>query len=172
MSKNSDEARWALKNAGKDMSISYQRLFDEILTSKNLVMSDCKENLARRLSETQGVLKKRLWILGTIGSTTPFVGLCGTVVGIMASFKSIATSGKSGFAVVSAGISEALIATASGIFIAVAALIIYNYLQNKVNVTFLDFKNKVEDLVHRLKACRCESSNADDLPPRFFAPGE
>ncbi|MBF0364357.1 MAG: MotA/TolQ/ExbB proton channel family protein [Oligoflexia bacterium] len=168
MSKNSEEVKWALKNSSKYLNNSYMRLFDEIVTSKKLSMSDAKESLTRRLSETQGSLKKRLWIVGTIGSTTPFVGLCGTVIGIMTSFKSIGESGKSGFGVVSAGISEALVATAAGILIAVAALIVYNYLQNKVNVVFVDFKNKVEDMVLKMKMCRQDSQESDEMPPRFI----
>lgn len=100
----------------------------------------------RRLSETQIILKKYLWILGTIGSSAPFIGLFGTVVGIIKSFESIASTGKSGFTVVAAGLSEALIATAAGIFVAVIAVVFYNILISRIKIIQTNFKNKLEDL--------------------------
>src|SRR5262249_4875340 len=62
-----------------------------------------------------GQLKKNLWILGTIASASPFVGLLGTVLGIISAFHSMAEKGAGGFSVVAGGISEALIATAAGL---------------------------------------------------------
>jgi biopolymer transport protein ExbB len=73
-----------------------------------------------------------LWILGTIGSSAPFIGLFGTVVGIMRAFHSMQIAGTGGFAVVAGGISEALIATALGLAIGIVSLVFYNYLQNRV----------------------------------------
>jgi biopolymer transport protein ExbB/TolQ len=105
----------------------------------------------RRLMETKEGLKSSLWILGTIGSSAPFIGLFGTVVGIIKSFQSIAAAGKSGFAVVASGLSEALIATAAGILVAVIAVVFYNFFQTKLNSTILDFKIKLDDLADLLK---------------------
>jgi biopolymer transport protein ExbB len=73
-------------------------------------------------------LRRNLWILGTVGATSPFVGLFGTVVGIMHAFREMALTGQGGFVVVAAGISEALVATAGGIAVAIQAVIIYNFL--------------------------------------------
>ena|SRR5438105_318983 len=73
-----------------------------------------------------------LWILGTIGSSAPFIGLFGTVLGIMRAFHSMALVGTGGFGVVAGGISEALIATALGLAIGIVSLVFYNYLQNRV----------------------------------------
>lgn len=73
--------------------------------------------------------RQYLWLLGTIGSAAPFLGLFGTVVGILRAFRKIAETGNTGFIVVAAGISEALIATAAGIMVAVIAVVFYNYLQ-------------------------------------------
>ena len=78
-------------------------------------------------------LKERLWILGTIGSMAPFIGLFGTVVGIIKSFHQMAVTGSGGFTVVAAGISEALIATAAGLVVAVLAIVAYNYLMVRAN---------------------------------------
>jgi biopolymer transport protein ExbB len=81
--------------------------------------------------ETQN-LKKHLWILGTVASSAPFIGLLGTVVGIIKSFENMAIAGTGGFAVVAAGISEALVATALGLGIAIIAVIFYNYFQTRI----------------------------------------
>jgi biopolymer transport protein ExbB len=77
-------------------------------------------------------LKKNLWILGTVASSAPFIGLLGTVVGIIKSFESMAVAGTGGFAVVAAGISEALVATALGLGVAIIALVFYNYFQVRI----------------------------------------
>jgi biopolymer transport protein ExbB len=81
--------------------------------------------------ETQK-LRKHLWILGTVASSAPFIGLLGTVVGIIKSFENMAVAGTGGFAVVAAGISEALVATALGLGVAIIALIFYNYFQTRI----------------------------------------
>jgi biopolymer transport protein ExbB/TolQ len=109
-----------------------------------------ENRVARRLTETREGLRSFLWILGTVGSSAPFIGLFGTVVGIIKSFDSIAKAGKSGFAVVAAGLSEALIATAAGILVAVIAVVFYNYFQTKIASLLLDFKNQLEDLGDKL----------------------
>jgi biopolymer transport protein ExbB/TolQ len=110
-----------------------------------------EQKIARKLLETQAGLKKFLWVLGTIGSSAPFIGLFGTVVGIIRSFEAMAQTGKSGFSVVAAGLSEALIATAAGIVVAVFAVVLYNYFQTKLNGINLVFKNGVEEIADLLK---------------------
>jgi biopolymer transport protein ExbB len=83
-------------------------------------------------------MKKYLWILGTVASSAPFIGLLGTVIGIIKSFENMAVVGTGGFTVVAAGISEALVATALGLGVAIIALIFYNYFQVRIaNVTAL-----------------------------------
>jgi biopolymer transport protein ExbB len=77
-------------------------------------------------------LRRGLWILGTIGASAPFIGLFGTVVGIIRSFAEIASTGHGGFSTVAAGISEALIATGSGIVVAVIAFGAHNDFQTRV----------------------------------------
>jgi len=77
-------------------------------------------------------LKCHLWALGTVGTISPFVGLFGTVVGIRSAFTAMAAAGTGGFAVVANGISEALVATAAGIFVAIEAVVLYNYFQARL----------------------------------------
>src|SRR5262245_64201209 len=102
-----------------------------------------KTNAARRVSadQAEAVIKRLGWVrteealrlerglsfLATIGSSAPFVGLFGTVVGIMNSFHQIGQSGAASFSVVAPGIAEALFATAVGLFAAIPAVIAYNY---------------------------------------------
>ncbi len=87
-----------------------------------------------RIEQAQ-VLRRNVWLLGTIGSAAPFIGLFGTVVGIMRAFHDMAQAGTGGFAVVAAGISEALVATALGLAVAIVAVVLYNYFQVRLNET-------------------------------------
>ena len=91
------------------------RIFLNVLERDNGARLDVANSAATEamFEETQK-LKKHLWILGTVASSAPFIGLLGTVVGIIKSFESMAVAGTGGFAVVAAGISEALVATALG----------------------------------------------------------
>lgn len=126
----------------------------EVLTDVALTKEEMGDRLSRRLTETNAGLRQHLWVLGTIASSAPFVGLFGTVLGIMESFKAIGSSGKSGFSVVAAGISESLIATAAGIIVAVVALLFYNFLQTRVNNIAQDFRLKLEDAAELLFIAR------------------
>ncbi|MFV9843770.1 MAG: protein TolQ [Rickettsia conorii subsp. raoultii] len=93
-------------------------------------------------------LEKNLSFLATVGSSAPFVGLFGTVWGIMHSFQSIATSKNTSLAVVAPGIAEALLATAIGLFAAIPAVIFYNYLISRINL----INNKIEDFISELNS--------------------
>jgi biopolymer transport protein ExbB len=106
-----------------------------------------------RTAEVQE-LKRGLWILGTIGASAPFVGLFGTVVGIIESFQEIAHTGQGGFSTVAAGISEALIATGSGIVVAVIAFAAHNYFQVRVSSIALDWKLRGEEFLEALEEGR------------------
>ncbi|WP_103897673.1 protein TolQ [Rickettsia fournieri] len=93
-------------------------------------------------------LEKNLSFLATVGSSAPFVGLFGTVWGIMHSFQSIATSKNTSLAVVAPGIAEALLATAIGLFAAIPAVIFYNYLISRITL----INNKIEDFIIELNS--------------------
>lgn len=92
-----------------------------------------------------------LWVLGTVGATTPFVGLFGTVVGIMAAFEAIGRSKQAGIEVVGPGIAEALISTAVGIGVAVIALLFFNYFQARLSRTNVELRLLVEEFVELLR---------------------
>lgn len=108
--------------------------------------AEFEARMQRRFNETSMGLKKSVWMLGTIASSAPFVGLFGTVWGIMGSFKDIGAAGKAGFAIVSHSISEALIATAAGIAVAVVALLFYNFLLVRIQDALAQFRNGLGDI--------------------------
>lgn len=99
--------------------------------------------------ETQK-LRKHLWILGTVASSAPFIGLLGTVIGIIKSFESMAIVGTGGFTVVAAGISEALVATALGLGVAIIALIFYNYFQTRIGNLNGLFRIQVAKIIQKI----------------------
>jgi biopolymer transport protein ExbB/TolQ len=92
-------------------------------------------------------IRRRLWLLASIGAIAPFVGLFGTVVGVMEAFQQIAVQGTGGFPVVSAGISSALIATAGGIFVGIEAVLLFNYLQVYVGEYTALLKESAEEVL-------------------------
>jgi biopolymer transport protein ExbB len=96
-------------------------------------------------------MRRGLWILGTVGATAPFVGLFGTVVGIMNAFHDMAHTGQGGFAVVSAGISEALITTAAGIAVAVLAVVLFNVLNTHVQQLTLQLRLLTEEYLELVR---------------------
>lgn len=96
-------------------------------------------------------LKGPLWILGTVGATTPFVGLFGTVVGIMAAFEAIGRTKQAGIEVVGPGIAEALISTAVGIGVAVVALLFFNFFQARLSRINVEMRLLVEEFVELLR---------------------
>ncbi len=96
-------------------------------------------------------LKRRLWILGTFAAAAPFVGLFGTVVGILQAFREMAKSGTGGFTVVAAGISEALVATAAGILVAVVALLAFNAFQVKLSRLLFEIRLQLEEVAEHLE---------------------
>lgn len=120
------------------------------------------DNLKRCLQKTEtrsvNYLSHNLSFLATTGSATPFIGLFGTVWGIMASFHEIGKSGSASLAVVAPGISEALVATAAGLAVAIPAVIFYNYYSNRVaemesvmQSFSADFMNLIErDLISKV----------------------
>jgi biopolymer transport protein ExbB/TolQ len=110
------------------------RVFAEVVRNSGALDSEELADIgAERRFEEMEQLKRPLWILGTVASSAPFIGLFGTVVGIIKAFHNMAALGSGGFAVVAGGISEALVATALGLGVAIIALIFYNYFQVRLD---------------------------------------
>ena len=92
-------------------------------------------------------LKRGISSLATIGSTGPFVGLFGTVVGIINAFKGISESKSTGLGAVAGGISEALVTTAVGLFVAIPAVWMYNYFTNRIEAFDVEMGNSSSELI-------------------------
>ena len=107
------------------------KIFLEAMRWRNVALEDLERVMLTSRQEAATDLKRGVWIVGTIGSLAPYVGLFGTVVGIIRAFQDMAIHGAGGFEVVAAGISEALVATAAGLIVAIISLAIYNYLQTR-----------------------------------------
>jgi len=106
-----------------------------------------KRALERSEAIVHAKLKKGLGGLATIGSTAPFIGLLGTVIGILNAFQSIAASKTSGIGQVAGGISEALVTTAFGLLVAIPAVMCFNYFTNKVEAFDVEMDNSSSELV-------------------------
>jgi biopolymer transport protein ExbB len=105
------------------------------------------DRTARRVIVASGMDAKRgLSVLATVGSTAPFVGLFGTVVGIVTAFHTIGVTGQGGLGAVSTGIAEALVATALGILVAIPALWLFNYVTQRVQRLVAELECVAEEL--------------------------
>jgi biopolymer transport protein ExbB/biopolymer transport protein TolQ len=106
-----------------------------------------KRALERAEAIVHAELKRGVSSLATIGSTAPFVGLFGTVVGIINAFKGISTEKSTGLGAVAGGISEALVTTAIGLFVAIPAVWMYNFFSNKIEAFDVEMSNSSSELI-------------------------
>jgi biopolymer transport protein ExbB/TolQ len=116
------------------------------VASLELVTSALRDSMSESLIR----LKQGLGFLATIGSTAPFIGLFGTVVGIINAFRGIAATGSGGMAAVSGGIAEALVATALGIFVAIPAVVAFNHFTGKLENFHVEMNRASSQLVNHL----------------------
>ena len=122
----------------------------EAMRWQNIALEDLEGILVTSRQELAQDLKRGLWVVGTVGSLAPYVGLLGTVIGIIRAFQDMAEHGAGGFEVVAAGISEALVATAAGLFVAIVALLFFNYLQVRVGAIAATYARSCERFVQSL----------------------
>jgi biopolymer transport protein ExbB/biopolymer transport protein TolQ len=125
----------SLRQPGRDSAASLE-----------LVQSVVRDSI----SETLIQLKWGLGFMATIGTTAPFIGLFGTVVGIINAFRSIAATGSGGMSVVSGGMAEALVSTALGIFVAIPAVVAFNTFTSKIEIFHVEMNRAASQLVNRL----------------------
>lgn len=128
------------------------------------------ENISRALNRTANdevaTLEKYVTWLATTASAAPFIGLFGTVWGIMTAFQRIGASGAANLAVVAPGISEALIATAAGIGAAIPAAISYNYFLNQIKRVALEIDGFNQDFLNIVRRSQIQSRDRSTPPPR------
>ncbi len=120
-------------------------------TSESLLhggMADIERLIENAVQREVAELERLLPFLATTASSAPFIGLFGTVWGIMGSFLNIGAKGSTSLAVVAPGIAEALIATAMGLFAAIPAVIFYNLLRNRIRLLHRDFSGFGVEVIH------------------------
>jgi biopolymer transport protein ExbB/biopolymer transport protein TolQ len=115
--------------------------------SREDLVDSVRRSIQRATALTQSDLKKGVNTLATIGTTAPFVGLLGTVVGVINAFVGIAATGSGGIGAVSAGIAEALVETALGLIVAIPAVWFYNYLTGRLDYFNVEMDNSSSELV-------------------------
>jgi biopolymer transport protein TolQ len=107
-----------------------------------------KRALRRAINTEMTRMTQMVPFLATTGNTTPFIGLFGTVWGIMSSFQGIGQKGAASLAVVAPGISEALVATAAGLAAAIPAVIAFNYFMSKIRIVETEFQSFSADFLN------------------------
>jgi biopolymer transport protein ExbB/TolQ len=148
----------AIEMAEQNKLSPFARILSPVLS--RLVKGDEKKvgavDLARREAERQKEavsedLRRGMGILASVGSVAPFVGLLGTVVGIITAFQGIAATGSGGLGAVSAGIAEALVETALGLMVAIPAVLFFNQLNNKINAVETELARRTGELLDELE---------------------
>ncbi len=134
--------------AARPLNLSPLANIFKFTSSENIVdKAEIKRSLGRFSSLESAKLEKYLSFLATTGSTAPFIGLFGTVWGIMNSFMGIGAAGSASLAVVAPGIAEALIATAAGLAAAIPAVIAYNYYLTGARQMIIEMEDFSEELL-------------------------
>jgi len=133
--KPNDAAAYCAKHPSAVAQVVHYGLVNAARSRKDL-----EELMLTKLKEERLKLERFLGVLGTLGNVSPFIGLFGTVVGIIKAFRDLAASGTGGPAVVARGIAEALVATAAGMLVAIPATILYNYFMRRLKVITVDME--------------------------------
>jgi len=156
---NSQELKLLLKSEASPASrvvITALRTMER--SGKNPQTTAVERAVRQTVSEEVALMERFIPFLATVGNISPFVGLFGTVWGIMRSFHEIGKVGSASLAVVAPGISEALIATALGLFAAIPAVVGYNYFTNKVRQIGTELDGFSADLINVM--------SSGEFPPR------
>jgi biopolymer transport protein TolQ len=147
-----------LRNSDKIFSSSKKLLISPIANVFRAVYTDRelgeREAIQRAIKRYEALesakMERYLGFLATTGSTTPFIGLFGTVWGIMNSFRGIGSTGSASLAIVAPGIAEALIATAMGLAAAIPAVIAYNFYLSRARRMIIDMEDFSEEILYLL----------------------
>lgn len=148
---------------GRVISAGLNAYKTNVGSDREHVFESVARALERQSQREIQTLKRGHGVLATVGSTAPFVGLLGTVMGIFTAFQLMAASGSGGLGTVAGGIAEALVTTAFGLLVAIPAVMAYNYVQGWVDARSVDLSesaNELLDIVAR-KLTRDESEQQE-----------
>lgn len=147
----------------------FSRLRQQAGVDSDAVMEGAQRAMRVATSREEEQMDMHLPILATVGSTSPYVGLFGTVWGIMTSFQSLATMHQATIATVAPGISEALVATAMGLFAAIPAVVAYNRYSARVEVLmnkYETFSDEFYSILHRQAHTSAATGSSASQQPR------
>lgn len=134
----------------RDSELPVAQMMLETLRWENVSIEDYDRILVTLRADMGTEMRRGIWMIGTVGSLAPFVGLFGTVVGIIRAFADLSQGSGGGFEVVASSLSEALIATALGLAVAIVALALYNYLNTRVRLLAATYARASERLVQAI----------------------
>ncbi|MDG2048976.1 MAG: MotA/TolQ/ExbB proton channel family protein [Myxococcota bacterium] len=134
----------------RDSDLPVAEMMLETLRWENVSIEDYDRILMTLRADMGTEMRRGIWLIGTVGSLAPFVGLFGTVVGIIRAFADLSDGSGAGFEVVASSLSEALIATALGLAVAIVALALYNYLNTRVRLLSATYARAAERLVQAI----------------------
>lgn len=132
-------------------SYKYLEIAEEEHESGLSPLEAAKREMTRKAEVISAELRRGLSVLASIGSLAPFVGLLGTVLGILGAFAKIGATGSGGLGSVSAGIAEALYETAFGLFVAIPSVGVFNYLNGRVEATERDLTNATGEFLDHVE---------------------
>lgn len=122
-----------------------------ILKNTHETEEELEKRAYNRLDKELALLERGLGVLATLGGITPFVGLFGTVIGIIRAFTALSAKELNDYAGVMAGIAEALIATAAGLFVAIPAVIAYNYFSKQLKLSLPSLEEVLHSVIRTVK---------------------
>ena len=126
----------------------YRYIFEHLQLPKD----ELSDSAFNKLDIEIAKLERGLGVLATLGSISPFIGLFGTVVGIIKAFSALSLTDTSNYAHVMSGIAEALIATAAGLFVAIPAVLFYNYFMKRIRLSLPSFDDSINTMIRMLKS--------------------
>ncbi|MDQ7823756.1 MAG: MotA/TolQ/ExbB proton channel family protein [Candidatus Eremiobacteraeota bacterium] len=149
----------------RQISGSLARVFETGLLRAGKPRQEIEEAMNSTISEEILGFDKNLSYVGTLAVIAPFIGLLGTVLGIMRAFADIALKGATGPAVVAKGVAEALTATAAGLYVAIPASVFFNYFKNRVKTTQQQMRFSGSRLAEMLVLADADEPLPEDLRP-------
>lgn len=160
-----------LKDSGVDEAYAFvselggllPRVYEAGLARYQLPQDQSEIAMSTVISDERLELEKNLPIISTIAVVAPFIGLFGTVVGIMSTFSAVAEKGQAGVAVVSAGVAEALVATAAGLFVAITSVVFFNYFKARIGRIIAEMTGAASRLSEMMELLRNDKDFPEDL---------
>ena len=145
-------ARFPMSTVAKLVEAALTRYLQALDEDGNLPPVElARREIARKREAISADLRRGLSVLASVGSVAPFVGLLGTVVGIIGAFQTIGASGSGGLGAVSAGIAEALIVTAFGLTVAIPAVLFFNYLSTRITAVERALERSAGELIDKME---------------------